>query len=848
MTGTEAKLAAYMKGNDKRFVIPVYQRNYDWKIENCKQLFDDLVKVVDKKRKSHFFGSIVSVYDNDARKEEYLIIDGQQRLTTVSLMLLAVYHLLTEGLVVSKEERLDEQILKGYLIDEYHPKDSRIKLKPVKNDKNAFDKLFDSVEDHIQSSNVTINYNYFRNRILKAEIGIDDLFDAICRLEIISIKLNQDDNPQLIFESLNSTGLALSEGDKIRNYILMGLPSDLQADYYEKYWNKIETCTRFDVSAFVRDYLSVKQQSIPAQSKIYFTFKDFVEESELQTEELLQDLLSYARRYAILLDGKTSNTKLNATISRLNRLETTVTRPFFLEVLRLNEEGKLSVEQVADVFAITESYLFRRTICELPTNSLNKIFLLLHREIMRLDKTADNYIEKFKYSILSKKERARFPLDGEFQTALSERQVYAMNSKNKIYIMERLENYGTLEDKDIYRHVDDGTYTIEHIMPQHLSPTWISLLGETAESVHAVWLHRLANLTLTAYNSKYSNSTFAEKKTVKNGFNESGIRMNTQIARYDQWTEDELIDRNQVLMKLALSIWPLFPTDYLPEEKQLDTCSLEDDELLRRRVIEKFRYKSAEQPVESWIEMFISVIRMLHEEDRSVLPKIAFAPDGSEELSTYISANMNILRGAVEVDEGIFVEKNTSTETKLSLLRRIFRLYDADPADLLFYLRDSNVSFNKANISDYEENRIRYWTYALPRIKEVFGPTGPFSYVNPTKSNWIAGGFGIGGFSISCVANYDGVRVELYMAAETQFNKMMFDHLSVYKAEIEAKVMSALQWDRGDDKKSSKVFVSNPNLNVSLESDWLQITDFFLDWSKKFFDVLVPLLKQKSTQ
>lgn len=173
MTGDAVKLAIYMKGDNKRFVIPVYQRNYDWKIENCKQLFDDLVKVSKQKRKSHFFGSLVSVYDHDARKEEYLVIDGQQRLTTVSLLFLAMYHLITQGLVSSSEDRLAEQILKGFLIDEYHTGDSRIKLKSVKNDRNAFDKLFGAIEDYDQSSNVTINYHYFRNRILKGEIGID---------------------------------------------------------------------------------------------------------------------------------------------------------------------------------------------------------------------------------------------------------------------------------------------------------------------------------------------------------------------------------------------------------------------------------------------------------------------------------------------------------------------------------------------------------------------------------------------------------------------------------------------------------------------------------------------------
>lgn len=240
--------------------------------------------------------------------------------------------------------------------------------------------------------------------------------------------------------------------------------------------------------------------------------------------------------FAILLDGKSGSAALDACIDRLNRLETTVTRPYFLEVLRLYSENKLTLAQVTEIFLTMENYLFRRTMCDLPTNALNKIFLMLHREIVRYDGTEDNYVEKLKYALLSKKERARFPDDEEFKAAFAERPVYLMNSKNKIYILERFENFGTSEDKDVYRHCDDGTYSIEHIMPQHLTPVWQKELGDDYEQIHELWLHRMANLTLTAYNSKYSNSSFTEKKTMQNGFDDSGIRMNTWIAKKDKWT------------------------------------------------------------------------------------------------------------------------------------------------------------------------------------------------------------------------------------------------------------------------------------------------------------------------
>lgn len=842
MKGSEMKLVAYMQGANKRFVIPVYQRNYDWKTENCKQLFDDLVKVIRNGRKSHFFGSIVSVYNPDGANDEFLVIDGQQRLTTVSLLLLAMYNLLEKGIVVPAKVSLSERIYETYLVDKWQDDDTRIKLKPVKNDRMAFSKLFEDESEHIKESNLTINYNYFYERIQKEEISIDELFDSLSRLEIISITLNQDDNPQLIFESLNSTGVALSEGDKIRNFILMGLPTKEQNDFYEKYWNKIEVCTGYEVSAFIRDYLSVKQQVTPSMSRIYYTFKAYVEDRELETEPLLSDLLSYAKWYEILVKGKTANSTLNACIYRLNRLETTVTRPFFLEILRLHFENKLSMDEVTDIFLTTENYLFRRTICDLPTNALNKIFLMLHKDVMRYDGTDDNYIAKLKYALLAKKERARFPDDAEFAESFSTRPMYLMNSKNKIYVLERLENFGTAEDKDVYRHFDDGTYSIEHIMPQHLTPAWIKDLGDDYLTVHETWLHRIANLTLTAYNSKYSNSTFTEKKNMKNGFLESGIRMNQLIAQKDIWTLSELEARNTYLSKRALEIWGMPHTEFKPAEKQMDSYSLDDEADLSGRVIARFSYKNTEQPVTSWIDMFERVLKIMHAEDKSILSKLAYASDDSD-LAVYVSNNPKDLRGASEIEDGLFVEKNTSTSMKISLLRKLFKLFDADPADLIFYLRDENDTSDDEDIAGTRyELRRRYWTYALDFIHEAHGD-GSFSNVHASKQNWISGFFGINGFNICCVANYDSARVDLYMGnASKDYNKAAYDRLISYRSQIESVLGVSLIWNRGDDIKSCKISYQIDNVSIENETDWLQMAKFHAEWSKKFYDVIVPYL------
>lgn len=842
MKGAECGLAEYMQGANKRFIIPVYQRNYDWKLENCKQLYDDLVKVIKTNRKTHFFGSIVSVYEPSGKNIEFLVIDGQQRLTTVSLLLLAMYNLIQKGVIVPQDDMLATRIYEEFLVDKYQKQETRIKLKPVKNDKKAFGKLFDADGEHIRGSNITNNYNYFYERIQKQEISIDELFDAICRLEIISIRLENDDNPQLIFESLNSTGLDLSEGDKIRNFILMGLPSQQQELYYEKYWNRIEEHTGYDVSAFIRDYLSVKQQEIPAQKRIYRDFKEYVNSANIELEILLDELLKYAKRYAILLRGCPDNRTLDACIYRLNRLETTVTRPFFLEVLRLQDEKVLNIDDVTDIFLTTENYLLRRSICDLPTNVLNKVFLTLHHEIMRYDGTAANYIEKFKYALTSKKERARFPDDDEFAMLFSERQIYQMNSKNKVYILERLENDNTLEDKDVYRHVDAGDYSIEHIMPQHLTPTWIKALGADYEQIHEQWLHRIANLTLTAYNSKYSNSSFEEKKTMEHGFSQSGIRLNQDIAKKDKWTLAELEERDSALTQRALKIWVRPTTDYKPAEKQLDSYTLDDDaETFSGRLIAKFNYKNTEQPVGSWAEMYEKVLRILYAEDMSIIENLAGSSE--EGVPYHFSTNKNAFIKSAEVGEGIYVLTNSSTQNKLSVLKRVFKLYNEDPNDLVFYLRDNNSQAEEEAGTRFEVRR-KYWAFALEKIKEANIENHMFRNVTPAKGNWINGAFGIGSFYICCVANSDSARVDLYMGKKDKHaNKAAYDKLLANKSAIESVLGAALIWNRGDDVNSSKVSYQLNNVSIENETDWLQMANFQAQWSKKFYDVLVPYLR-----
>lgn len=850
MDGKAIKLIKYLDGSEKRFIIPVYQRNYSWKIENCRQLYDDLVKLSINGRSMHFFGSLVSVYNGTS--EEFLIIDGQQRVTTISLLLLAIHNILKEGKLVAEDKKLIDKVYNKYLVDEYDPTERRIKLKTVNRDLEAFEKLFDEEpSEYIPNSDITINYLYFYDRILKEEISIDELYDAISKLMVINITVGEGDDPQLIFESLNSTGVDLTEGDKIRNYVLMGQEPDDQETFYKKYWSKIEICTGNDnndnngVSLFIRDYLSVMRQSTPSMDKIYPVFKAYVGEKNVPIEELLKELLDYARLYEVLTKSQFKDEIVNASIYRLNYLETTVSRPFLLQVLNLNKQGVLTDKDLRAIFLIIENYLFRRNICEVPTNALNKIFLTLNREIHRYDGTYDNYVEKLEYALTSKKETGRFPDDQEFSTALSEKQVYLMRGRYKNYLFERFENFGTDEIKDVFKRIEDGKYTIEHIMPQTLTPAWKAALGDEWNEIHSVWMNRLANLTLTAYNSSYSNNPFIEKRDAENGFRNSGIRMNQIIAQKERWALAELEERNGYMVTKALDIWGYPSTEYKPEEKQLDSVTLDDDINFTGSQIAKFAYKDLEQPVESWTDMYARILKILHTEDSSVLTRLAYTSDSNVELSLHVSSTPDAFSSKAQIAPNLYVWTGIGTQYKINTLRKLFTLFGADPADLVFFLKDKDDTTVDENSPERYEIRKKYWAFALPQIQEKFGGNGMFCNVNPSISNWISGFFGVGGFNITCLANYDCAKVQFYLGkSEKEKNKNAFDFLYSHKAEIEERFGDSIIWNRADDNKASYLVYQLSGVSVANETDWIRMAKFHAEMSKKLADAVLPFLME----
>ena len=610
MKAKEERFLYFLEGSNKHFVIPVYQRNYDWKNTHCKQLYKDLVGL-SKNDKTHFLGSIVFMYHDYGYKREYLIIDGQQRLTTISILLLAIYNLIDEGEV--KAEITKKQIREIYLINDHYKDDKKIKLKSVKNDKVAFACLFKTKDDYLPDTNITANYLYFYNKIQEEKISIDELFSAIKQLVIIEIELkNGEDDPQLIFESLNSTGLDLTEADKVRNFVLMKENPTVQERFYNDYWNKIELNTNYNVSDFIRHYLTIKERSIPNKGKVYFHFKNYTYENNLNNEKLLLDLLKYSKYYKQIIT--TNNDELfSRQLTKINRLETDVSYPFLMEVFDDYTKRMIKEEDLVEILEIVISFVFRRLICEVSTNALNKIFMVLGRDIKKHNDYKNNYLEVFKMVITQKSQSGRFPDDKEFTSKILTKDIYNFKNKYTIFLLEQLENFENKERVNIEELVSSKELTIEHIMPQTLSAEWKNSLGAECEEIYEEYLNSLGNITLTGYNSKMSNKSFIEKRDMTQGFKESRLFLNRMLSEFDKWDKDSIIKRAAMLKDKSLKIWKYPHSEYQSIENKLESFTLDDKEtnFTGMKVLSFRIMRDKEIKVTSWKKFYEEVSKQL---------------------------------------------------------------------------------------------------------------------------------------------------------------------------------------------------------------------------------------------
>ena len=525
----------FLEGSGKSFIIPVYQRDYAWTRINCQKLWDDLFDLKNNKRADHFLGTLVTI---GSGFQEYTVIDGQQRLTTTSILLIALQTYLKNKESKSEEEKiLSEQIL-DFLINKYSPEqDKRIRLKPNKQDKEYFEKLFTNGNVESVNSNIVSNYNFFYEKIESGILTPKEIFEAFRKLKIVLIDLVRgQDDPQLIFESLNSTGVDLTAGDLIRNYILMDLQLVEQEKMYKNYWITIEKFTD-NIAEFVRNYLIFKTKIGVKKDAVYSVFKKYSLENFNKDKELiLKDLLYFAERYSWIVQiNKHPNTLLNKQLERLNKLEFTVSHPYLLDVFNDLENNILSEQIVKDILTILESYAFRKILVDNTTQGLNKMFITLSKEIKKEKTWKDEYLEILNFILLEKRVSQRFPNNEEFENALITKEVYMLQAKNRNFLLESLENY-----KSAYP-VNVDELTVEHIMPQTLTKEWKNKLGENWQDIHKKYLHTLGNLNLTAKNTELSNNTFEEKQQID--FQTSRLKLNFKLEGITQWNEERIVER-----------------------------------------------------------------------------------------------------------------------------------------------------------------------------------------------------------------------------------------------------------------------------------------------------------------
>lgn len=582
MKAVEANLLDFLKRSEQ-FSIPIYQRTYSWTKRECRQIWDDVLRTGRNDGiPAHFVGSIVYIQESPyqvSSQSSLLVIDGQQRLTTMFLIIEALARRMgdTEPVKGFSAKKLRHY----YLTNPLEDGDGRYKLLLTQTDRETLLAVVDHRPWPLEYSLlVREGFEFFEEQIADLGADLTPLCKGLAKLMIVDVSLTREqDNPQLIFESMNSTGRELTQADLIRNYVLMDLKPGQQTRLYNEHWRPMEIAfgqeaygKHFD--SFMRHYLTVKTGNIPNVRKVYEAFKAYAGTTEIRNagvDALVADIHFFAGHYCAMALGQETNPKLAAAFRDLRELRVDVAYPFLLELYHDYVAGVLTTAEMERIVRLVESYVFRRAVCGIPTNSLNKTFATFCRALRK-----DRYLESIKAHFALLPSYRRFPSEDEFRREIKVRDLY--NFRSRSYWLRRMENHERKE------RVLVDEYTVEHILPQNkdLSEEWRQALGSAWRTVQETWLHTLGNLTLTGYNAEYSDRTFGEKRDMKGGFRESPLRVNEGLGQLVTWDEDAIRQRADRLAEQAVRIWaaPELPADvldqYRPEARKPEAYTLDD--------------------------------------------------------------------------------------------------------------------------------------------------------------------------------------------------------------------------------------------------------------------------------
>lgn len=682
MEANTISVLEFLGATKRIFNIPVYQRNYSWKLEQCKKLFDDLLNIKSQDKSLHFIGTIVYVDVKASPSfKEFIIIDGQQRITTILLLLKALYD-------EAKDEDFKEDLYNNYLInngkkiEEKH----RVKLKTVANDSKIFEKLIsgEDIEDIGKGSKIFENYKYFRQRIIDSGLSEEEINSLIEKLTMVYIMLdNEKEDPQLIFESLNSTGLDLTHADLIRNYLLMGYSREKQEELYSKYWEKIEKRIPFsEITDFIRDYLTMKSNTIPNKNKIYETFKDFYEKNiknSISIEEFLLELNKYAKYHCWLKNFNSSYEELNLAFEEFDKLKNSVINPFIFYMLNKFENNEIDLKEVIETCNIIQAYIFRRAVCNIQTNSLNKIFATLSKEIENSKLPNSKFSQVVLFVLLNKTSTGIFPRDIQFKESLTSRDIYSF--KQCKYLLRKFISYGTKEN------IDNNNLTIEHIMPQTLSSKWKVDLGSKYNEVFEKNIHLLGNLTLSGYNSEISNKSFSEKKEF---YKTSNISLNRELVNYNIWNEDSITKRGKQLAELACKIWTIpelseeFSSKTIIRKEEYDI--FDEVDVTNTKPI-GLSIMGQNILISSWRQFFINLSKEICGLDEEKFFTFTTHPDFRGKEKRIISTTDIGMRNPISIRNNIFIETNLSANDILNYSKLIMEKYENENIDVSFKIQ-----------------------------------------------------------------------------------------------------------------------------------------------------------------
>jgi hypothetical protein len=697
MNAPQSNIKLFLYTPNRFFVIPNFQRPYSWTADNIDSFLADL-EDVKASGKKHYFGSIVYVNNGD----NSVIIDGQQRATTVLLMITAIYHIAVDH--PEKCSIISEQIKDEYLFNkyakQYGTEENRIKLRAVTSDNEVFEKIFskDNLDETATDSKLYRAYQRFYN-YFSGRDHLEEYMDTLKNFEIVTIILDKDDdNPQKVFESINSTGKPLTDGDKIRNFALMLHTQEKQDHVLNKYWEKIEkTLTNTDkdyITDFFRMYIMSVRQAVVKMDAVYPEFKKlFVErvDSDQSLESLdafYGDIVKSLEHYRLLkFDAASTSTfsSITNTIFVMQYLRIDLYAPFAMSVMRLYENEQIDAQQLKKVFEAIQIYFARRIACNILSTSLDRLFATLHRDAMAIVETNDvSYADAVAYSILSRTGQLRIPSDTELEASIKANAAYSQRTTNVNYLLTAIDDMS--KESALLKQIADRDIklSIEHVMPQTLTDAWRTELGEDAERIHATYLHGLANLTLTGYNSEYSNLPFDRKKTMEHGFNDSPLAINRTVAKYDHWNEEALLERQQWWIDNLKVIWPLPTSSYAPEEVERKVDLLDNADLTGSAPV-ALAIRNDIQAYANWSQIIDAIAEYCYELDEEFYEKVS----GNDKLARWFSRDANEYKYSAELlDSGVYVNINSSTQQKMQVICELAEVFGLEKGDLVVELRE----------------------------------------------------------------------------------------------------------------------------------------------------------------